>query len=203
MLRNGRGRNNSRRIMIAVVAALIPLVAGCEAGTNAPVLHWHQPTDGSGHAVGDIVIRNAFVLGAPIGRQLQAGQNAGLFFSLANNGNSNDRLLSITADGTAQSVALTGRPIVISNQSPVLLNGPQPQVILTNLTHPLAGGSVVSVTFDFKVAGMFTLKVPVMPRASYYATLLPAPAPTTPSGSPTPRGSASPNPSGSPSPSSS
>jgi copper(I)-binding protein len=175
VLRNGRGSKHSRRIMIAAVAALIPLVAGCEAGTNAPVLHWHPPTDGAGHRVGNLVIRNAFVLGAPIGQQLAAGQNAALFFSVANNGNTNDRLVSISAPGVAGSVALAGRQIVIGTQQPVLLTGPKPQVVLVNLVRPLTGGSVVSITFDFKIAGEYVLKVPVMPRAQYYTTLLPAP----------------------------
>jgi copper(I)-binding protein len=199
VLRNGRGGTYSRRIMIAAVAALIPMIAGCEAGTNAPSLHWHPPTDGTGHRVGAILIRNAFVLGAPIGRQLQAGQNAGLFVSLINDGGSRDRLVSVSAPGVAESVKLPGNHVVLSSQSAVPLSGPRPQIVLVNLTHPLTGGSVVSITFHFAIAGDFTLQVPVMPRAQYYDTLRPAPKPTAPS--PTPSGSQSP--SATPTPSSS
>src|SRR5260370_40122542 len=82
--RNSSGANSSRRIVVAVAAALIPLIAGCEAGFNAPILHWHQPTDGTTTTVGNITITDAFVLGAPIGSTLRIGQNAGLFFGLAN-----------------------------------------------------------------------------------------------------------------------
>lgn len=205
MLRNGRGSKYSSRIMIAVVAALIPMVAGCEAGTNAPSLHWHPPTDGTGRTVGDITISNAFVLGAPIGQQIPAGQNAGLFLGLVNTGTAADRLVSVTAPGVAQSVQLPGNHIVLSSQHAVLLSGPRPAVLLVNLAKPLTGGSVVSITLDFAIAGQVTLKVPVMPRAQYYTTLRPAPAPTTPSGSPNPSGSPTPaggpTPSGSPTPS--
>jgi copper(I)-binding protein len=201
VLPNGRGSRYSGRILIAVVAALIPLVAGCEAGTNAPSLHWHPPTDGTGRTVGDITISNAFVLGAPIGQQIPAGANAGLFLSLVNIGNTVDRLVSVTAQGVAKSVQLPdNRVVVLASQHAVPLSGPKPQIVLMNLDHPLTGGSVVSITLSFSRAGQVTLMVPVMPRAQYYTTLRPAPT-STPSGSPTPSGTATPGSSGGPTPS--
>jgi copper(I)-binding protein len=183
----------SRRILIAAAAALIPLVAGCEASSDAPTLHWHQPTDGTGKTVGGITISNAFVLGAPIGAVIPRGQNAGLFLGLANIG-VKDQLVSASAPGTATSVLLPGNQVVLKMQSAVLLTGPQPRIILENLLRPLAGGSVVTVQLVFAKAGTVTLRVPVMPRAQYYTTLSPAP-------SPTPSTSASASPSASPSPS--
>jgi copper(I)-binding protein len=191
VLRNGRGSKYSRRLMVAVVAALIPMVAGCEAGTNAPSLHWHQPTDGTGATVGSITISNAFVLGAPVGQQLQTGQNAGLFLGLVNSGLQGDRLLTVSAPGFSKSVTLPGNQVVLSSNHAVLLTGPRPQVVLVDLLHPLVGGSVVSITLDFLKAGQVQLKVPVMPRAQYYTTLRPAPAPTTPK----PTGAVTPTPS--------
>jgi copper(I)-binding protein len=185
VLRNGRGSKYSRRLMVAVVAALIPLVAGCEAGTNAPSLHWHQPTDGTGATIGNITISDAFVLGAPVGEQLQTGQNAGLFLGLVDSGTKGDRLLSVSAPGVAKSVTLPGNHVVLDSQHAVLLTGPRPEVVLVGLLHPLVGGSVVSITLDFKTAGQVQLRVPVMPRAQYYTTLRPAPGPTTPSPHPT------------------
>ena len=209
MLRNGRGHNYSRRIMVAAVAALIPLVAGCEAGTNAPSLQWHQPTDGTGRTVGDLTISNAFILGAAVGQQIPAGANAGLFLDIVNTGNSNDRLESVTASGVAQSVQLAGDHVVLTARREVPLSGPRPQIVLTNLTHPLNGGSVVTITLDFAIAGQVSLQVPVMPRTQYYTTLRPAPTLTTPSATPTPNGkgkgtgTAKASPSSTPSPSSS
>lgn len=184
MHRSGGGRGYPRRVLIAVVAALIPMIAGCDAGTNAPSLHWHQPTDGTFQAVGDITVSNAFVLGAPIGATLQPGQNAGLFLGLVNTG-SPDRLVSISAPGVAQSVRLPGNQIRLTTMHPVLLTGPAPMVILENLLRPIAGGSMVKITLTFAVAGQVTIKVPVMPRANFYTTLSPAASPTTPSPSPT------------------
>jgi copper(I)-binding protein len=202
--RSGGGSGYPRRILIAVAAALIPMIAGCEAGTNAPSLHWHQPTDGTFRTVGDITISNAFVLGAPIGDALLRGENAGLFLGLVNTG-TRDRLVSVTAPGTARSVLLPGSQITLGTQHAVLLTGPRPTVILQNLLRPLAGGSVVTITLTFAVAGQVTIKVPVMPRSEFYTTLLPAPGASTPPATPTPSpaASGSASPSASPSPTSS
>jgi copper(I)-binding protein len=209
--RSGGGGGYPRRILIAVAAAVIPMIAGCEAGTSAPSLQWHQPTDGTYHAIGNITISNAFVLGAPIGASLAVGQNAGLFLGLVNTGTP-DRLLSISAPGVAQSVLLPGGQIPLPNQHAVLLTGPRPTVILQHLLHPLPRpknpSSVITITLTFAVAGQVTIKVPVIPRANFYATLFPAPTPTTPSPKPptptaTPGSSASPSGSASPSPSAS
>jgi len=196
--RSGGGSGYPRRILIAVAAALIPLIAGCEAGSNAPTLHWHQPTDGTGATVGSITISNAFVLGAPIGAALRRGQNAGLFLGLVNLGR-RDHLISITAPGTALRVLLPGNRIILASQHPVLLTGPRPRLILSDLQRPLTGGSVVKLILTFAKAGVVNIAVPVMPRAQYYTTLRPAPAPTptkTVTVSPSP--TASPKPSGSP-----
>ena len=201
MHRTGGG-GYSRRILIAVAAALIPMIAGCEAGTNAPSLHWHNPTDGTHKVVGNITISNAFVLGAPIGVALQPGQNAGLFLGLVNTG-SPDRLLSVSAPGVAQSVRLPGNQIPLPTQHAVLLTGPRPTVILQNLVRPLRGGSVVTITLTFAVAGQVTFEVPVMPRAQFYTTLLPAPSPTAPPSTPSPTPTTTPSSPASPSPSSS
>jgi hypothetical protein len=193
-----------RRIVIATAVALVPLIAGCEAGTNAPSLQWHAPTDGTGAVIGGITISNAFVLGAPIGSALRPGQNAGLFFGLTNTGTSSDRLVSVSAcqpgNGCtllARSVLLPGGQVVVNSQRSVLLTGPRPKVILEDLLRPVTGGSVVKLVLTFRKAGQLTLGVPVMPMAQYYATLSPPPAPTsfpTPAITPTTPGS-SPSPS--------
>ena len=36
-----------RRACAVAAVALIPVLAGCEAGGDAPVLHWHPPTTGA------------------------------------------------------------------------------------------------------------------------------------------------------------
>jgi hypothetical protein len=179
-----------RRLLVLAIAALIPALAGCEAGNNAPTQEWHQPTDGAGTVHDNIAIRNVFVLGAPIGATVPAGQSAGVFLALVNDG-SPDKLLGITArwpgpgGGPAGSVTLPGGAVSLASQQAVLLTGPQPKVILQDLTRPLVGGSSIVLVMTFQNAASLTLQVPVVPRAQYYATYSPPPTPTpTPTATP-------------------
>jgi copper(I)-binding protein len=196
-----------RRLVVLAIAALIPVLAGCEAGNNAPTQQWHQPTEGAGTQVGQIAIRNVFVLGAPAASQLNVGQSAGLFFAVVNSGPP-DRLLSVSAPGAAKSVTLPGGSVNLATNRGVFLTGPAPQVILNDLTRPLSGSASIHLVMTFQNAGSVTLAVPVVARASYYATFLPPPSPTPTatigkhrsSASPTPSGTATPSASPSPTP---
>lgn len=192
-----------RRLLVLAIAALIPALAGCEAGNNAPTQEWHQPTDGTGTVHNDISIRNVFVLGAAIGSTIKVGGSAGVFLALINNGSA-DRLVKISAPGTAKSVTLPGGSVSLASQKAVLLTGPAPKVVLEGLIRPLTGGSSVRLVLTFQNASSVSMAVPVMPRAQYYSTFSPpSPSPSaTPkskksSASPSPSASASPSPSAS------
>ena len=189
-----------RRLLVLAIAALIAALAGCEAGNNAPTQEFHQPTDGAGVVHDNIAIRNVFVLGAPVGATLPAGQSAGLFLALINDG-SPDKLLSISAPGTARSVALPGGTVSLASQQAVLLTGPEPKVILQDLTRPLIGGSSIMLVLNFQNAASLTLQVPVIPQASYYSTYSPPPTPTpTPAATPARHAKHKPKPAATPSP---
>jgi copper(I)-binding protein len=170
-------RTAGRRLLVLAIAALVPALAGCEAGNNAPTQEWHQPTDGTGIVHDDIAIRNVFVLGAPIGSTIGVGHSAGVFLALINNGAA-DMLVKVTAPGTAKSVTIPSGGVSLASQQAVLLTGPAPKVILQSLIRPLTGGSSVRLVLTFKNAATATLTVPVMPRAQYYSTFSPAPTPT-------------------------
>lgn len=202
MIRSSLRIAGPRRLVILAIAALIPALAGCEAGFNAPTQQWHQPTDGAGTVHNNIAVRNVFVLGAPLGRNIPAGRSAGVFLALINEG-SPDRLLAMSAPGTARSVTLPGGAIPLASQQSVLLTGPAPEVILQDLIRPLTGGSTVRLVMTFQNAGTLSLVVPIMPQAQYYSTFSPPPSPTpSPSTHPSAkaRASASASPSASPSP---
>jgi copper(I)-binding protein len=194
-----------RRLLLVSAAVLIPVLAGCEAGNNAPVLNFHPPTDAAGLVAGELSIRNVFVLGAPLGSSLQPGQSASLFFSIVNDGTA-DRLLSITAPGSAASVTLPGGSVAVDPGKPVLFNGPVPQSYLVDLSRTLASGSDFSLVFHFQREGAVTVQVPVLPAAAHYATYSMPPSPT-PSASATTTAhkhrTVTPTPSATPSPSAS
>jgi hypothetical protein len=173
------GRRALRRACAVAAVALIPVLAGCEAGSNAPVLQWHPPTNGASATIkaggGEIAIRNAFVLGAPVNATLPAGSSAGLFVGLVNTG-PRDRLIKVSAPSAATSVTLPTGGVLLEQDTSALLTGPEPKVILTGLTRSLPGGTYVKVLLTFLRAGTVSLDVPVLPRSDSYATFSLAPA---------------------------
>ena len=186
MIRNrwagARGRPVlARRLVLAAAAtaALIPVITGCEAGTNAPTLQFHPPTDSATENAGTIAIRNVFVLGAPIGRNLAAGSSASVFLALINTGTS-DTLVSISAPGTAISVTLPAGGIPVRAGHPVYYSGPFPRVVLHHLVRPLRGGATVRLRLVFAKEGPVTMDVPVLPRSAQYATFAPPAIPASP-----------------------
>jgi hypothetical protein len=189
-----------RALAVAAAAALVPAIAGCEAGFNAPTQQWHQPSAGASAVVnGKIRINNVFVLGEPPAFSLPRGGSAGLFLAI-NNGGAADRLTGITAPGSAIAVQLPGGSVRLASQQTVFLTGPAPQVILRGLTRRLNGGQHILIVLHFLRAGSEVMQVPVMPRAQWFATYSPAPPVVRPS----PSGTATPSPgatSSSPSPS--
>ncbi len=180
MFRSRSGKAVARCLLIGALALLIPAVAGCEAGLNAPTLQFHPASSGAHAVVSKITINDVFVLGAPVGSTLPAGSSAGVFLSLFNGGTSGDALVSMAAPGYASSVSLTGGTVSLPANSPVNLMGPQPMVLLSGLTKPLAGGMDIPVTLNFEHAGSVRLMVPVQPQSFYYSTYSAAPAPATP-----------------------
>src|SRR6202012_2410686 len=98
VIRARSGKTRAGRLLLGagVLALLIPAVAGCEAGENAPTLEFHAAASGAQTVFNGISITNAFVLGAPIGSTVPSGSSASLFVSLYNGGGSSDTLQSVT-----------------------------------------------------------------------------------------------------------
>jgi copper(I)-binding protein len=156
-----------------VLAMLIPAIAGCEAGEHAPTLEFHQAAAGAYGTANDVSVSNAFILGAPADSTLQSGSSAGMFISISNNGSSADTLESATAKGAA-SVSLSGGTVSLpANGGTVNLTGPQPKIVISNLSAPVSGGGTIAVTLNFQHAGAMSLQVPVMAQSYYYSTFSP------------------------------
>jgi len=162
-----------RRLLLGagVLALLVPAIAGCEAGSDAPTLQFHSASSGASQDFNGLQISNAFVLGGPVGSTVPAGSSAGLFLSIYNSGASADTLESVTASGTAASITLPDGSVALPvDSAPVNLTGPKPEVVLDKLTTPLTGGSSIPVTLTFAHAGSVTLQVPVEPQSYQWAT---------------------------------
>jgi copper(I)-binding protein len=179
VIRSSHGSKLLRRLMIGGVALVVPILAGCEAGNNAPILQFHPAADGAYASADAVTISNAFILGGPDNKPLAKGSSASMFLSVYNGGDSPDKLLSIDATGTASSVQLTGGSIAVPGQSLADLEGPKPKVVLRGLSKALSSGQTVDVLVTFANAGSVELTVPVEARTTYYSTYSPpAPAPS-------------------------
>jgi copper(I)-binding protein len=212
VIRASSGKTAAGRLLLGagVLALLIPAIAGCEAGADAPTLEFHSASFGAQTVFNGIRITNAFVLAAKAGVTLPSGSSASLFVSLYNGGDNSDTLLSAKATGSAASISLSDGAVPLpANSAPVNLTGPQPMVVLENLSKPLTGGTSIPVTFDFQHAGTVTLQVPVEAQSFQWATFsAPASAPTgaaavststaTPVTSPSPSATASATPTSTP-----
>lgn len=199
MIRASSGKTAAGRLLLGAgaLALLIPAIAGCEAGDNAPTLQFHSASSGAQVTVDGIRVTNMFVLGAPVGSTVPSGSSAGLFLSIYNGGANSDTLEKVTAPGWAGSVTLSSGPVALpANAAPVNLTGPQPEAVLENLAKPLRGGSTLSVTLQFAHAGAVTLPVPIEPQSFQWATFSPpaiAPAsPTAPAATATGTATATP-----------
>ena len=166
----------TRRLLLGAIALLVPVLAGCEAGFNAPTVDFHPASNGTSVVVNGIKVDDAFVLGPAVGSSLPAGGQAGVFLSLsAENG---DRLVSADAPGSANSVTLTNGPVTLPAGAVADMSGPAPQIVLNGLTSPLSGGETVHLVLTFSTAGAVPLQLPVEPAAYEYTTYSPPPAPT-------------------------
>jgi copper(I)-binding protein len=170
----------TRCLLAGAIAILVPVLAGCEAGLNAPTLEYHPASFGVSTTVGGIAIDNAFVLGPALDSTLPAGGQAGAFMALSTQDNG-DRLLSVSAPGTASSVTLVNGPVTLTPGTLVDLNGTTPEIVLNGLTTPLQGGETVQLVLAFANAGAVSITVPVEPNAYEYATFsppVPSPSPS-------------------------
>ncbi len=194
MIRSRRGLLSLRDLVVVAAVGLIPVIAGCEAGNNAPTQQWHQPTPGASAIVDNTLrINNMFVLGPTPGFTLPRGASAGVFFALSNDG-APDRLLSIKAPGEATSVLVPAGGITLGREQTLFLTGPSPRVVLQHLTRTLNGGQWVLLNLQFQNAGFVSMRVPVMPRTESYGTFSPAPLFLRPHATATPSAPGTPSP---------
>jgi copper(I)-binding protein len=185
----------NRRLLLGAIAVLVPALAGCEAGFNAPTVEFHPAATGANETVNGVTIDDAFVLGPALNATLPVGGQAAVFLTLeAVNA---DQLTKVTAQG-ANSVQLVSGPVTLAANQVVNLSGPQPQIVLTGLTSALSGGQTVQLTLQFANAGDIPITVPVEPSAYDYTSFSPPAPPPSPTPAATPSASTTGSPAATP-----
>jgi hypothetical protein len=175
----------NRRLLFGAMVVLVPVLAGCEAGFNAPTLQYHPANFTGDETKGGISFSNVFVLGAAPDGPAVAGGRTGVFLSLYSP--DGDQLKSVSAKGVASQASITGGPVRLPADTLVSLSGPVPTVVLSGLANPLQGGETVTIDFNFAKAGTISMDVPVEPKAFEYATFSPPASPNAaPSAKPKP-----------------
>lgn len=153
-----------------LLAAVAALVTGC--GGASVLGEPYDPTEGVNASRNGVLLRNAFMIGAPGGSRLQPGANVPLYFTLVSRRPTADRLVSVSAPGMFGGAQVQGNGLEIPRQRRVG-GGPEPQAVLTGLTRPLPSGGSVPVTFRFERAGDVQVRVPVLPPSEWRATYRP------------------------------
>jgi len=159
----------TRRLMAGAIVALLPALAGCEAGLNAPTMQFHPAANGGYATVGSVTINDAFALGSAQSQSLPAGSDAGVFLQLYSSSDNGDTLISASASGV-KSVQLLKGNVHIPGDSAVDLTGPRPEIVLEDLTAPVAAGGVITLTLNFASAGTVHVSVPLQQQVDAYAT---------------------------------
>lgn len=165
-------RRTSLIAALAVVACLLGTVAACGEEKNSDrsdrITNPGRPGATTG-ALGNFRFQHVRIQ-RPSDEVHPSGGNAGLFVTIANHGNRDDTLTSVSSPD-ASSVVLrkgsapqgSGAPTLpITRRSTTSLQTPAgTHFELVGLKSDIKQGQAVSVTFQFKTAGSVTLRVPV------------------------------------------
>ncbi|ROO88624.1 uncharacterized protein DUF461 [Actinocorallia herbida] len=174
---------------IGSVAALAllggTLLFGCGNGDEAGDSGSVSPEAGVDGQVGQVDLRDVFVLGGDDGAELAKGASAAVYLTMVNHpaggevDNTSgteaeaDVLQSVTSPAAA-SAEIVGGPITLPAGEDVRV-GPEAKIILKDLTAALPSGGNVELTFTFVKAGKGTLSAPVQSRQETLTTYSPAP----------------------------
>jgi hypothetical protein len=162
-----------RTALAGATVALSITVAACGASFNAQTSKPYQPAEGTNAQSGGIAVRNLLVLASEDGK----GELHGV---IVNSGQSDDKLISITAAPAGAQVASTEKPATVTftglketelkagaaasipptGNEPVTVTGGKP-------------GQMIKVTITFGQAGPITTSLPVLTTDHYS----PSPAP--------------------------
>ncbi|WP_217141007.1 DUF461 domain-containing protein [Streptomyces sp. AC627_RSS907] len=161
------------------IAFSIASLAACGAGNNAQTLEIKP--DNAATAVGDIQIQNAVVITQS---DLESTGPAVVAATLFNNGETDQKLESITVAGTDKSAELKpakggkgGGLTVPAGGSLVIGGKDNASAVLPSSREAVKDGNAQEITFTFSKTGDVSLRAFVVPAESYYSEWGPADVP--------------------------
>jgi hypothetical protein len=164
-----RHRIVSRVALVATVAVLSPLLAGCWQGFGASTTMQNSMNSGNGtqEIVGSLRIENATIVRNEVGR-------ASLVMAVFNQGDAPDTLAGVSVDGQPLAVpAVTIEPGSFATFGYGAEGAPPQNVLLIDaLATPAGSYSTVSLAFTTNGITEFTSLV--VPDVGYYAGYVPA-----------------------------
>ena len=178
MIRASFGKTAAGRLLLGAgaLALLIPAIAGCEAGDDAPTLQFHAASSGAQTVVNGIRITNMFVLGAPSGSTLPArlvGQPVPVALQRR-------RQLATRWRASRRPARPRASPCPAGTvAAPGERRARQPDRAAADGRAQQPGHAAarrvgyIPVTLQFQHAGPVTLQVPVEPQSYYWATYSP------------------------------
>ncbi|MGI5417733.1 copper chaperone PCu(A)C [Actinomadura luteofluorescens] len=161
------------------------LLAGC---SDNPIGTDVSPAAGVAGQVGQVGIRNLFVLGGEGGQTIGQGGSAPVYLTMVNSPSDTesrnasgsaaprtgtDTLTSVSTPQAA-SVEIVGGSLQLPAGQDVQV-GPAPKIILRGLKQPLQSGQFVPLTLRFQHAGSGSLNAPVQARQGELQSYSPAP----------------------------
>lgn len=161
------------------------LLAGC---SDDPTGIDVSPAAGVAGQIGQVGIRNLFVLGGEGGQAIGQGGSAPVYLTMVNSPSDvesrnasgsaaprtgADTLMSVSSPQAA-SAEIVGGTIALPAGQDVQV-GPAPKIILRGLAKPLQSGEFVPLTLRFQHAGSGSLNAPVQARQGELQSYSPAP----------------------------
>lgn len=147
------------RVVVAVLAGAV--LTGCGAGFDAQTYQERAASRTTNTEVGELALRNIFVLAPEDGNVYEVGSDAEVIITVTNKATEADRLVAVTTPAAAEVVVLSGGtpgelevPGRGSTQNEITL-------LLTGLTAQLHTGEFISMSFRFANNGTVEALVPV------------------------------------------
>jgi periplasmic copper chaperone A len=154
----------------ALALALGRALTCCGAGFEAQTYQQRQVADGTNAAMGAVGVRNITVEPGPDRGAHEAGADAEVTLTLANDGSEDDRLVEVSSPD-AESVDIVegdDGDTVDSLDLPRLgTTGTAAGLVLRSLTERVSAGEFIEVTMRFERNGELTVMVPVATTDEY------------------------------------